>query len=144
MWIDLLLDNRALKSIYHNEEISLDNVNLISVEIRNLVSEEIETTAEMNLLINFDLNQYPQNPPLKWVNRNNNTVNLTLCILENEVISFQRQKLSAVRGNLKIDPIGDHKLVTFSDSDSKNPTLEIKCRWIYLYGMRAYHKEPEH
>jgi hypothetical protein len=72
-WVDLLLDSRAIRSIFGDLVPTLDLVALHEVRLDRQAA---------SLFLRFDLAEYPAVPPKKWVAQEANTVQVEIQFFE--------------------------------------------------------------
>ena len=130
MWTNLVENSRALANIFDKELVSLSEI--------KLVDTIIEYGINLNLILRFDLNQYPKNPPKKWAINNSNTVQLVLRLVDSEIIFFKTIENCFYIGNLDITGDSDIKSIAFVEKESKDVIFIINAKWIYLDNITSY------
>ena len=129
MWLKSVEQAKILKSIFKNDTVTLDNI-----KIRRI---EIDCLNGWNFKIYLDLNQYPSEPPLKWTESGNNTVQIGLNLIENEIIDFQNTDFSLSSGNIYITEFGSSKQLVFKNNEN-HTVFKLKCKWIYIDSLVGY------
>lgn len=136
MWLNLVEKSIIVKSIFKDEEVSLDEIQLYAMAI--------DCHNGWTLGIGFDIPQYPLFPPVKWQKEQYNTIRIGLNFLENEILFFQNSDFTLQTGNLVIEEEEEiYKKVTFVSSKSKLPIFIFRCRWIFVDGISAYTRGEE-
>ena len=133
MWLNLVEKSITVKSIFKNDEVTLDEIRLYYMGI--LVHNG------WTLGIGFDVKQYPSSPPIKWQKDKCNTIRIGLDLLDNEILFFQNSDFSLEKGDLVIEEDGIFKKVTFIASKSRLPVFICRCRWILVSGISAFINE---
>jgi Immunity protein 50 len=81
MWIEHVLNPKTIMSIYSNEPPSLEQVQLSDLSI--------VCGGDLQCKLRFDLKHFPDDAPIKWVQRKCNTVQLSLNLIQTEQSSAQ-------------------------------------------------------
>ncbi len=134
MWLNLVEQAKTLESIFKNDIVTLENI-----KIRRI---EIDCLNGWIFKIYIDLNQYPSNPPLKWTKNKNNTVQIGLNFIENEIINFQNIDFSLSSGNINITEEGNYKQIIFTNNE-KYTVFTLKCKWIFINSVVGYNSDIE-
>lgn len=85
----------------------------------------------------FDSRQLPKNIPTKWLDRNVNTVQITLALIEAKIESIDLEKAISSIDNILIEQIDDYKRLILRDSTNAK-VLIIRSAWIYLSSLNGY------
>ncbi|WP_221391969.1 Imm50 family immunity protein [Dyadobacter sp. NIV53] len=129
MWLSLIEKREALLAIYQDEVPDLENLFL----------HEIKITTGKDLIINirFDLGEFPKKIPKKWLDRNINTVQITLDLIQAKIEEIDLEKAISSVDSIIIEQISDYKRITLRDA-SKAEVLTIRSTWIYLSSLNGY------
>ena len=131
MWQNLIENPKPLFSIFGDEYVSLSSIELIDTKI--------EYGLDLQISIRFDLNQYPINPPEKWILNQNNTVQLTLNLVASEIVIFKTPKNIPYIGDINITKNLD--ILSISFTAMQNQIFMINSKFIYLSSLTAYCRE---
>lgn len=134
MWLNLVEQAVTIKNIFKKDTVTLNNIKINRIEI--------DCLNGWNFKIYFDLNQYPSEPPLKWIENENNTVQIGLNLVENEIINFQNIDFSLSYGNITITEDGNYKQLVFTNNQN-HIIFNLKCKWIYIDSLIGYKADLE-
>lgn len=129
MWLNLVEQAETVKNIFKKDVVTLNNIKINRIEI--------DCLNGWNFKIYFDLNQYPSDPPLKWISNENNTVQIGLNLIENEIINFQNIDFSLICGSISISEEDNYKLLFFSTKENLT-VFSLRCKWIYIDSLIGY------
>lgn len=129
MWLSLIEKREPLLALYQDEVPDLENLFL----------HEIKITTGQDLIINirFDLRKLPKEIPKKWLDRNVNTVQITLDLVQAKIEKIDLEKAISSVDNIIIEQINDYKRLILRDP-SKEVVLTIRSHWIYLSSLSGY------
>ena len=133
MWTELVEESIALSYIFGEEKVSLSKI--------KLVETKIEYGLDLNISMRLYLNQFPSNPPAKWVLNKYNVVQLTFRLITSEIFFFKTIKNCSYTGTIDIVEKEDHKSLCFVDDLSNDVVFIINSKWIYLNSISAYQSE---
>lgn len=124
-WMDVLLDNRALRAVFGEVDPSVDDVDIHEVRLER---------DGGSLFLRLDLAEFPAVPPKKWVAQEANTVQIEL-------------ELSSIH-SLSIEGWGTERGARLGIQRNSNGLIELTCRnvptitatgeWLSLRMMRAH------
>ena len=127
MWTEHILNPQIVRSIFKEEIPSLNQIWL------HRMSLEFGSDPTCNL--GFDLNQFPNPAPAKWLQREFNTVQLNLRLINaNLTMSIQG---GAMTGNLKINFINKQFEIEFKNTDGR-VCFDGTAQWIDVVSISAY------
>ncbi len=88
------------------------------------------------MVMRFDLNEFPSNPPMKWLTQNYNCVQLTLQFLSIDCLEIRGWNLDNI-GDIQIDRSSERLQCIFNGK-----TTQIKCMadFISIAKISAYTK----
>ena len=131
MWTDLVIDSTILKSIFTNEEVSLDKVVLHKIDI--------DCINGWYFKIEVDLSIFPSQPPIKWFQRKYNTARISFGFIESQIECLRNSEVEIITGNLSFDAIGDKSLVVVFTSEKNNEIIfQLRCKWINIISLTGY------
>lgn len=131
MWIEHLENSKTITSIYSTEPPSLEQVELYEVSI--------VCGGDLQCKLRFDLKDFPADVPIKWVQRQCNTVQLSLNLIQTELIQCAIPSGSGI-GDMSIIHDGARFQITFS-TQSQGVVFQAMATWIHVDNISAYQKE---
>lgn len=130
MWHLLTENPKTIQSIYGEKIPSLQDINLREVKIIN--GEDVQC------YLKFDTKELPKEKPLKWVERNVNTVQIELLLVKTEILFFEIIAKFLI-GDMQIELIEDYKKVSLI---SKGKVLfTLKAKWLNIQSVTGYATE---
>ncbi|HVX46990.1 MAG TPA: Imm50 family immunity protein [Mycobacteriales bacterium] len=127
-WLDCIDDPRAIRAVFGDHTPPLQGITLHSVKVDlQLFSVELD----------FDLPEFPIDPPVKW--RKFNTVALRLRLYELSDLHIDGLPAHDVTDVL-IEPDGEHFRTTVRSSGL---SASVRSRWIDIGKMSAYQRIPD-
>ncbi|WP_425556390.1 Imm50 family immunity protein [Hymenobacter saemangeumensis] len=131
MWIKHILNPKTITSIYPAEPPSLAQVQLYEVVI--------VCGVDLQCKLNFDLKDFPADAPIKWSQRKYNTVQLSLNLIQTELIQCTIPSGSAI-GDLSIIHDGARFQITFT-IQPQGVVFQATATWIHVDNITGYRKE---
>jgi hypothetical protein len=127
MWTQKVLNPQLIKSLFGDENLSLERIEM----------HEIKLIVGVDLLcvMSFDLEHYLQKPPVKWIQKGFNTVQMQLSFI-NSTVDFINLGGSSQTGALLIDDNGPGFIASYLSGDSSR--LSIGCNWIHVDKIEGY------
>ncbi|ELY2857404.1 hypothetical protein SMC92_004559 [Cronobacter dublinensis] len=125
-WTDLLVDKSKVSSIFKEEEPSLCNID---------IHEIIFHRDGPKITLRFNLENYPSDPPKKWVLQKFNTVQLQLTALDINEVKFSGWEKTNYNLDLNISKCDD--LIVISARDNVF-CLYIKASYLSVSSISAY------
>jgi Immunity protein 50 len=129
MDVNLFQQSEIIKSIFNNDVLSFEAIELSKIEI--------DCNNGWYFKAYFNLKSFPSNPPVKWQIKKFNKAHIGLGFIENEIISFQNSELTPIEGELKIIDLVDYKKIIFIEKD-ESIIFELKCKWISVISLTGY------
>ena len=131
MWIEHVLNPKTITSIYSNEPPSLEQVQLSELAII--------CGGDLQCKLHFTLRDFPADAPIKWVQRNCNTVQLSLNLIQTELIQCTIPSGSGI-GDLSIIHDGTRFQITFT-TQPEGVVFQATATWIHVDNLSAYQRE---
>ncbi|RAK70353.1 Imm50 family immunity protein [Hymenobacter edaphi] len=131
MWIEHLVNPKTITSIYSAEPPSLAQVQLSEVAI--------VCGGDLQCKLHFDLKDFPTDAPIKWVQRKYNTVQLSLNLIQTELIQCTIPSGSGI-GDLSIIHDGTRFQITFT-TQPQGVVFQATATWIHVDNISGYQKE---
>ncbi|WP_191906369.1 Imm50 family immunity protein [Hymenobacter baengnokdamensis] len=131
MWIEHVLNPKTITSIYSTEPPSLEQVQLYELSIT--------CGGTLQCKLHFNLKDFPTDAPIKWVQRKCNTVQLSLNLIQTELIQCNIPSGSGI-GDLGIIYDGTRFHITFS-TQSEGVVFQATATWIHVDNILGYQKE---
>ncbi|WP_394370027.1 Imm50 family immunity protein [Hymenobacter piscis] len=131
MWIEHVLNPKTITSIYPTEPPSLEQIQLAEVAI--------VCGGDLQCKLHFNLKDFPADAPIKWVQRNCNTVQLSLNLIQTELIQCTIPGGSGI-GDLSIMHDGKRFQVTFT-TQPQVVVFQATATWIHVDNISGYQKE---
>ncbi|ELY2798376.1 hypothetical protein SNN58_003269 [Cronobacter dublinensis] len=125
-WTDVLVDKIKVSSIFKEEEPSLYNID---------IHEIIFHRDGPKITLRFNLENYPSDPPKKWVLQKFNTVQLQLTALDINEVKFSGWEKTNYNLDLNISKCDD--LIVISARDDVF-CLYIKASYLSVSSISAY------
>ncbi|WNY82976.1 immunity 50 family protein [Cronobacter dublinensis] len=125
-WTDVLVDKIKVFSIFKEEEPSLYNID---------IHEIIFHRDGPKITLRFNLENYPSDPPKKWVLQKFNTVQLQLTALDINEVKFSGWEKTNYNLDLNISKCDD--LIVISARDDVF-CLYIKASYLSVSSISAY------
>ncbi|EPD6703408.1 Imm50 family immunity protein [Cronobacter dublinensis] len=125
-WTDVLVDKIKVSSIFKEEEPSLYNID---------IHEIILHRDGPKITLRFNLENYPSDPPKKWVLQKFNTVQLQLTALDINEVKFSGWEKTNYNLDLNISKCDD--LIVISARDDVF-CLYIKASYLSVSSISAY------
>ncbi|NCH73374.1 Imm50 family immunity protein [Cronobacter dublinensis] len=125
-WTDVLVDKIKVSSIFKEEEPSLYNID---------IHEIIFHRDGPKITLRFNLENYPSDPPKKWVLQKFNTVQLQLTALDINEVKFSGWEKTNYNLDLNISKCDD--LIVISARDDVF-CLYIKASYLSVSDISAY------
>ncbi|ELZ8935179.1 Imm50 family immunity protein [Cronobacter dublinensis] len=125
-WTDVLVDKSKVSSIFKEEEPSLCNID---------IHEIIFHRDGPKITLRFNLENYPSDPPKKWVLQKFNTVQLQLTALDINEVKFSGWEKTNYNLDLNISKCDD--LIVISARDDVF-CLYIKASYLSVSSISAY------
>ncbi|WP_425553913.1 Imm50 family immunity protein [Hymenobacter antarcticus] len=131
MWIEHVLNPKTITSIYSTEPPSLAQVQLHELSI--------VCGGDLQCKLRFDLKDFPADAPIKWVQRRCNTVQLTLNLIQTDLIQCTIPSGSGI-GDLSIIHDGIRFQITFS-TQPQGVVFQATATWIHVDSISGYQNE---
>lgn len=128
LWTNHLVSTQYIDSIYHSNKPSLNKVDIHEINFHR---------DGPKISIRINLNDYPENPPKKWVTQKFNTVQLTLSLIGIEDVKLSGWIDTNYIADIKIEKI-DGKIHMNLNSD--NLKLIARASFIDIESILAYTK----
>lgn len=128
LWTDYLISSKYIDSIYHENKPNLNNVD---------IHEIIFHRDGPKVSIRMNLNEYPENPPKKWLFQKFNTVQLTLALIDIKEVSMSGWVDTNYIADVKIDKIDEGVCVNLTGI---NLNLMVRASYIDVESIVAYIK----
>ncbi|EOC1568903.1 hypothetical protein ACI1AR_004363 [Cronobacter dublinensis] len=125
-WTDVLVDKSKVSSIFKEEEPSLCNID---------IHEIIFHRDGPKITLRFNLENYPSDPPKKWVLQKFNTVQLQLTALDINEVKFSGWEKTNYNLDLNISKCDD--LIVIS-ARGEVFCLYIKASYLSVSSISAY------
>ncbi|ELY3774463.1 hypothetical protein SMX71_004185 [Cronobacter dublinensis] len=125
-WTDVLVDKIKVSSFFKEEEPSLYNID---------IHEIIFHRDGPKITLRFNLENYPSDPPKKWVLQKFNTVQLQLTALDINEVKFSGWEKTNYNLDLNISKCDD--LIVISARDDVF-CLYIKASYLSVSSISAY------
>jgi len=125
-WTDVLVDKSKVSSIFKEEEPSLCNID---------IHEIIFHRDGPKITLRFNLENYPSDPPKKWLLQKFNTVQLQLTALDINEVKFSGWEKTNYNLDLNISKCDD--LIVISARDDVF-CLYIKASYLSVSSISAY------
>ena len=128
-WFELLTDAVPLRAIYGSEIPLLKNIILHSVEIHR---------DGPSIQLRFDFQEYPKQPPKKWIAAEFNRVQLKLsasCIHSLQIIGMQSECL------LNLNVIKESGLIRIYSEESVGMKIDVSAEFLMIDQISAYRDE---
>ncbi|EIX6435748.1 hypothetical protein MKU92_004791 [Salmonella enterica] len=125
-WIDLLIDNRKISSIFKEEEPSLCNVEL---------HEVIFHRDGPKITLRFNITNYPSDPPKKWLMQKCNTVQLQLTAIDVKEVNLSGWEKTNYILNINISRLDDFIVISAKDDVF---CLYIRSAYLDIFSVTAY------
>ncbi|WP_350308183.1 Imm50 family immunity protein [Solirubrum puertoriconensis] len=125
------MNSKTITSIYSAEPPSLEQVQLYGVSII--------CGGDLQCRLNFDLKDFPTDAPIKWVQRKCNTVQLSLNLIQTELIQCVIPSGSGI-GDLDIIHDGGRFQITFT-TQPQGVVFQATATWIHVDNISGYQKE---
>jgi hypothetical protein len=127
MWIEHILHPQIVRSIFKDEIPSLNQIWLHRMSL--------EFGSDPTCSLGFDLNQFPNPAPAKWLQREFNTVQISLRLINaNLTMSIQG---GAMIGDLKLNYMNQQFEIEFKNTDGK-VCFNGTAQWIDVVSINAY------
>jgi hypothetical protein len=133
MWIDHVLNPKTLTSIYPVQAPSLGQVRLHELAILS--------GGDLQCRLRFDLPDYPLNAPVKWVQQQYNTVQLTLSFIQATINHCAIPSGSGV-GDLRIKYEEDRFHVEFY-TPVQGSVFQATATWVHVDKITGYLNRPD-
>ncbi|RSK44909.1 Imm50 family immunity protein [Hymenobacter rigui] len=130
-WVEHVLNPKTITSIYSKEPPSLAQVKLYEVSI--------VCGGDLQCKLRFDLKDFPANAPVKWIQRQCNAVQMSLNLMQTELIQCAIPSGNSI-GDLSIMHDGARFQVTFS-TQSQGIVFQAIATWIHVDNLAGYQKE---
>ncbi|WP_139920801.1 Imm50 family immunity protein [Hymenobacter sp. DG01] len=131
MWIEHIINPKTITSIYSSEPPSLAQVQLHEVAII--------CGSDLQCRLRFDLKDFPADAPTKWVQRKCNTVQLSLNLIQAELIKCTIPSGGGI-GDFSIIHDGTRFQITFS-TQPKGVVFRATATWIHADTISGYQRE---
>lgn len=131
LWIDHVLNPKTITSIYSTERPSLAQVQLHELSII--------CGGDLQCRLRFDLKDFLIDAPIKWVQRKYNTVQLSLSLIQTELIQCTIPNGSGI-GDLNIVPDGARFQIIFP-TQPQGIVFQATATWIHVDSISGYQKE---
>lgn len=133
MWSEHVVNPQPIRSIFPTQEPSL-----CQVELQDLT---LICGGDLQCRLQFDLPEFPDPAPAKWVQRKYNTVQLTLTLLQ---VTVERCVIPSGngRGDLRIEPQDGRLHVTFR-TPAQGVVFRAVASWIHVDSISAFQQEKD-
>lgn len=128
-WAAYLVDSKHIESIYHAKIPDLNEVDIHEVTFNR---------DGPTISITLNLNEYPINPPQKWVVQKFNTVQIKIALIDIEEVELSGWINTTYIARVDINKIDEKITLNLTSGDLK---LSIKARFIDVYSISAYIKK---
>lgn len=128
-WTSHLVDSKHIDSIYR-----ADIPVLNEVDIHEIVFNRDGPTISITL----NLNEYPINPPQKWVDQKFNTVQIKIALIDIEEVELSGWISTTYIACIDINKIDGKITLNLTGGDLN---LSIKARFIDVSSISAYMKK---
>ena len=128
MWTEHVLNPKLIQGIFKNEKPSLKQIRM----------KEIAVIFGSDLLcrIHFDLKDFPVEAPLKWIQSKYNKVQMSLALLNTDIVHFSAHG-GDIEGDLSI--IFDKSYFTIEFRDNTNELIfSATSKWINIDKISGY------
>ena len=131
MWIEHVLNPKTITSIYSDEPPSLEQIQLYELAIT--------CGGDLQCKLFFTLKEFPADAPVKWVQQKYNTVQISLNLIQTELIQCAIPSGNGI-GDLAIIHDGTRFQITFS-TQPKGIVFQAMATWIHVDNISAYQRE---
>ncbi|WP_410505503.1 Imm50 family immunity protein [Hymenobacter sp. HDW8] len=131
MWVEHVLNPKTITSIYPAEPPSLSQVQLHELSVI--------CGGDLQCRLRFDLKDFPVDAPIKWVQQKSNTVQLSLNLIQTELIQCTIPGGSGI-GALSVIHDGTRFQVTFT-TQPQGVAFQAIATWIHVDNISSYQNE---
>lgn len=133
MWSEHVVNPQTIKSIYPTQGPSLAQIQLQDLTII--------CGGDLQCRIRFDLHEFPDPAPAKWVQRQCNTVQLTLTLLQATVDLCVIPSGKGI-GDLSIE-CKDERLHVVFRTQPEGVVFRAVASWIHVDSISAFQQEKD-
>ena len=132
MWYDYVENKNSLSATLSNSIPDLDDIFLNDLKI--ISGEDIQ------IYLRFDINAKEIVFTKKWIEREYNTLQITLLLMATKMNCFNMEYLKYPNGKITIHELGDLKTINFESLKGECIFL-IEAKWIYANSINGYKNE---
>lgn len=133
MWVSNIENQETIKAIYKNRLPKINDVN-----IQDLV---ITAGDDMDLNLRFDIDDLPDDMPLKWKALEVNTIQLNLSLVNCEIKHLGLNGENYKHLSLDIYEIENGVKKIIGTENSGKCVFEFEAKWIYVNTVSGYQRE---
>lgn len=132
--------------MWHN---SVENKNSLEATLSGSIPDldsillhefKIVTGEDIQIFLRFDVIGKKITFPKKWIEKEFNTLQITMLLMAVKVNSFNMEYLKYPNGKIEINELGGLKIIKF-ESLKGHCIFEIEAKWIYLNSINGYKNE---
>ena len=131
MWIEHVVNPKTITSIYSAEPPSLEQVQLFDISII--------CGGDLQCKLRFDLKEFPTDAPIKWIQRECNTVQLALNLIQTEIIQCTIPAGKGI-GNLSIIYDENRFQISFN-IQPQGIVFQATATWIHVDSISGYQQD---
>jgi len=125
MWLQYLQPKEALDHIYKDQNFGN------TIELKRISFEDLDTKIE------FDLCEWPENAPQKWLKQKFNTVQVTIVLGACSEVHLKDWALANI-GEFRVKKITDSELYSFKFISKSGAYFSCICDVLFFQKVSAY------
>jgi hypothetical protein len=125
MWLQYLQPKEALEHIFRDQKFG------DTIDLKRISFDELDTT------IDFDLCEWPENAPQKWLNQKFNTVQVTIVLGACSEVHLKDWALVNI-GEFRVKKVKDSELYSFKFISKSGAYFSCICDVLFFQKVSAY------